>query len=290
MINQPIYRVLTNGKILVDYGPITMTIEASLRSVPFTAASIAGAESAVGLLKELSSCLEIARRPVAELNPAEDIHYPKILRQMLSSVRLMGEPDFTPMAAVAGSIADLVKETAVDAGADRVVVNNGGDISIHLSPGSTPLRIGIISDLQEGKVTHTLTLFPEQGIGGIATSGLGGRSLTKGVASAVAVLSKNSGIADAAATSIANATNCEDPSVERCLAQEMDHLTDIRGHLVTLRVGRLNADSMESALSKGLKRAGQLFRQKLVEGAVVFVQGQVRTMPLFLASHLKKIV
>lgn len=273
------YRVLQPGKVLVDHGPVTMTIQAGLKGQPFTGAAVAGAELVPVLLNQLVEYLPLARLPVGELDPARDLRYPEVLLRMTRSVRRLGEPDFTPMAAVAGTFSDLIKEAVVAAGSDRVVVNNGGDIALHLGPGDLPFRVGIVSDLGEGTVTHAMSISPEAGVGGVATSGLGGRSLTKGVASAVTVTAQYGSLADAAATAIANAVNCQHANVERCLAQELDHLTDIQGHLVTRRVGRLPDASVQEALSGGLEKAGQLYRQGMILGAVLFVQGRAVMLP-----------
>ncbi|MCL6612672.1 MAG: UPF0280 family protein [Peptococcaceae bacterium] len=279
-------RVIQPGKVLVDHGPVTMTIQAGLQGQPFTKAAEAGAGLVPHLLAELVRYLSIARLAVGDLDPAKDSDYPVVLRRMAGSVRMLGEADFTPMAAVAGTFSDLVKEAVVAAGSDRVVVNNGGDIALHLGCGCVPFRVGIISDLAEGRVTHVFDIHPGMGVGGIATSGLGGRSLTKGVASAVTVVAENGSLADAAATAIANAADCDHPSVERCLAEELDHLTDIRGHLVTRRVGILPRAAVEKALSGGLERARQLCRQGMIMGAVIFVQGRAVMWPDNLVSPL----
>ncbi len=281
-------RVLQPGRVLVDHGPVTMTIQAGLKGQPFTGAAVAGAELVPVLLSQLVEYLSLARLPVGELDPARDALYPEVLTRMTRSVRILGEPDFTPMAAVAGTFSDLVKEAVVAAGSDRVVVNNGGDIALHLGPGGPPFKVGIVSDLGKGMVTHVMNASPEAGAGGVATSGLGGRSLTKGVASAVTVTAQCGSLADAAATAIANAVNCQHDSVERCLAQELDHLTDIPGCLVTRRVGRLPASSVREALSAGLERAGQLYRQGVILGAVLFVQGRTAMIPGNLVRPLSR--
>lgn len=273
------YCVLSPGKVLVDHGPVTMTIEAFLGGQPLTGAAVAGAGKVPAMLNQLVEYLPAARRAVAELDPAGDHTYPEVLRRMTLSVRRLEEADFTPMAAVAGTFSDMVKEVVVDAGSDRVIVNNGGDIALHIGSARDPFRVGIISDLAAGRVTHRLNVFPGMGVGGIATSGLGGRSLTKGVASAVTVVAENGSLADAAATAISNATNCNDPGVERCPAEELDYLTDIRGHLVTRRVGILAGASVEEALLNGVRRARELCWQGMIVGAVVFVQGRVVMWP-----------
>ena len=268
-----------------------MTIEAYRKSKPLPEALVKGAEVALAVLKELAAppFLPVARRAVAELDPACDETYPEVLRRMIKAVRWLEEPDFTPMAAVAGTIADLVKEAVWTAGADHVIVNNGGDIALFRREGDPPLRVGIVRDLAEGRVTHVIPIPPDREIGGLATSGLGGRSLTKGVASAVTVLAADAALADAAATAVANATNCDDPAVKRCRAEEIDHFTDIRGHLVTRRVGRLGQAAAEEALTRGLERFQQLRAQGMpLRGAVLFVQGRMKMWPENIARPIEQ--
>ena len=155
---------------------------------------------------------------------------------MVAAVALLGEGDFTPMAAVAGTFAELAMEAAVAAGATRVIVNNGGDIALR-APAGERVRVGVVSDLAARRVTHTLDVAGGSGPGGVATSGFGGRSLTKGIASAAVALAATASAADALATSLANATNADDPAIRRCLAEQLDPGTDIRGHTVTAAVG-----------------------------------------------------
>ena len=53
----------------------------------------------------------------------------------------------TPMAAVAGSVADEIVLSFRKAGIDRAYVNNGGDIALHLTPGQQ-YDVGVVTRLQ----------------------------------------------------------------------------------------------------------------------------------------------
>jgi ApbE superfamily uncharacterized protein (UPF0280 family) len=281
-VTEPFYKVISPGQVLVEYGPVCMTIEATADDDPATEAAVAGAHKAFSLLHELSEHLESARRPVTERDIRCMGNYPEVLRRMYSAVRRLGESDFTPMAAVAGTFSDMVKEAVVLTGVDRVIVNNGGDIAFCLGPNSGPLRLGLISDLNQGVVSHTIQLGPQSrlgGVEGVATSGLGGRSLTKGVASAVTCFAKRCSLADAAATSVANATDCDDPAVERCMAEALDTFTDLRGQVVTRRAGPLTPMSVEAALDRGFNRSRDLFEAGIILGAIIFLQGRMKIWP-----------
>ena len=59
-------------------------------------------------------------------------------------------------------------------------------------------------------ISHVIRLDGSQAAWGVTTSGVGGRSLTRGIASAVTVLAANASVADAAATAIGNACFVED--------------------------------------------------------------------------------
>ena len=271
--------MLGPGRALADVGPVHLTVQAWSQGEPCSVAAAAGAQRAVRLLDELSRHLDTARLPVAHADCRESRSHPEALNRMIKSVRLLQETDFTPLAAVAGTFSDMVKEAALDAGADRVLVNNGGDIALKVEPRGRPCKVGLVSDLSCNTLSGIIQVAPEMGVEGVATSGLGGRSLTKGVASAVTCLAADCSLADAAATAVANAADVDDPMVARCLAEELDPLTDIRGHRVTRNVGRLSADSAQTALARGLARAQALIGAGMIKGCVIFVQNQAGHLP-----------
>lgn len=270
----PLRRV-DEGTLLLEYGPITMLLESWREGRPDAEPARGAADALIGHFEDLTRFLDRARRSVACLNRDEEGTYPLPLRRMAEAVRRLGEDDFTPMAAVAGTFADLAVEAMVRFGADYALANNGGDVAFRLSPRRERLAVGIVSDLARGRVSHRLILDGRSGIRGLATSGFGGRSLTRGVASAVTVLAEESRLADAAATSIANACDCDDPAVERCLAEEIDYDTDIPGLTVTRSVPRLSASSIKTALQRGSERAEELCAGAMIRGAVLFVAGSV---------------
>ena len=254
-----------------------MTLAARRETTPAHDAAERGAAQVIELFDALvaSNCFDEARKFVEYVDTARRTEFPEALARMFASTAALEEPSFTPMAAVAGTFSDLAVEAMAAAGADYAVANNGGDIAYLLPPDRAAFKVGVISDLRQNKVTHVLTLSRDLRKGGIATSGFGGRSLTRGVASAVTVLARSSSEADAAATSIANATDCDDPAVVRCLACELDATTDIAGLSVTKEVGPLPAASVRSALESGVKRAEELCQRGMIQGAVLFLAGAV---------------
>lgn len=270
---------LREGRVLVDLGPVHLTVEAWQNHRPDPEAAQAGGQRAIAALANLSPWLEKARLLVSHPQCRITAAQPEELNRMIRSVQQLSEPDFTPLAAVAGTFSDLALEAACRAGADRVLINNGGDIALAYGPSEEPFRMGLISDINTGSLSRVLSLEPSSGIRGAATSGLGGRSLTKGVASAVTCLASCCGLADAAATSVANATLVDDPGVELCRAEELDPLTDLQGHPVVKRVGRLEPEKAREAVSRGLARAGRLLAQGMILGCLIFVQNQMGFLP-----------
>ncbi|MBN1106991.1 MAG: UPF0280 family protein, partial [Deltaproteobacteria bacterium] len=122
---------------------------------------------------------------------------------------------------------------------------------------------------------HVIQLNPRRLSWGVATSGLGGRSLTRGIASSATVVASTASLADAAATAVGNASFVEDAHVEWRLAEELDPLTDIPGIPVTVRVGPVGREKREEALSKALARAEELVARGVVFGALVAVDGEI---------------
>ncbi len=178
------------------------------------------------------------------------------------------------MAAVAGLVADEIVASALTLGADRVIVNNGGDIALGLK-GKQRIRVGLKDSFKE-KVSHVLEIFPDQGIGGVATSGWGGRSFSPGIADAVSVWAADSVIADAAATWIAGQMKLDSPKVVRSPAKELDPETDIPHLLITLDVAPLTPEEKETVLAAGLAVARGLIEKGIIRGAFLAVQGDYR--------------
>jgi ApbE superfamily uncharacterized protein (UPF0280 family) len=182
--------------------------------------------------------------------------------------------DLTPLAAVAGAGSDLVADFLFDRGATKVIVDNGGDIALRLREGEAA-RVGLKTDIDAENPAYVIPIDAKMSVGGVATSGLGGRSFTKGIASAATVLAENASLADAAATVLGNFTNIEDPRIVRALAQNIYPETDIAGEWVTLQVGELPPERVEEALQNGLRKARDLCERELIKGALIAVKARV---------------
>src|SRR6185437_14008885 len=186
----------------------------------------------------------------------------------------------TPMAAVAGAVADHLLAAMVEGRRlAKAYVNDGGDIALHLSPGES-LACGLVADLRaprlDGAVTVTAAI-PVRGIAtsGAATKGSGGRSFSLGIADAVTVLAASAAAADAAATMIANAVDL--PShlgIRRTPASAIDPDSDLGERAVTIAVPRLSPGEIDRALAAGQRRAAALVEAELIVGAVLALQGR----------------
>ncbi len=193
----------------------------------------------------------------------------------------------TPMAAVAGAVADeLVECYRSEPGVRRAYVNDGGDIALHLAAGESD-RGGVFGDL--GRLSRSgwkalrhldgsLTVDWELPVRGVATSGWRGRSFSLGIADSVTVLARDGAAADAAATLIGNAVDLADERIVRRAACELADDTDLGSRLVTVDVPPLGPAAVATALDAGAERARRAVEDGLVWGAVLLLQGDVRVV------------
>jgi hypothetical protein len=186
----------------------------------------------------------------------------------------------TPMAAVAGAVADHVL-AAMTAGADleRAYANNGGDIAVYLAPGES-LACGIVTDVAAPALDGQVTLTHDMPVRGVATSGRathgqGGRSFSLGIADAVTVLARDAASADVCATLIANAVDLPGhAAIERIPARALDPDSDLGARAVTVNVGRLTGAEVAEALERGRRRAQSFERAGFIAGALLALRGR----------------
>ncbi len=268
--------VLPNGTVFLEYGPMRMSIQASEHGKPVIGLAKEGAHRAKEVLEDLARFLPVIKKKARDIEIEEG--YPGVVRRMIEATRKMEEGDLTPLAAVAGAASDEVADFMVLRGGRKIIVDNGGDIAIRLKEDERA-GVGVKTDIDASRPFFFLSIDSSMGVGGVATSGLGGRSFTKGVASAATVLSENASLADAAATVIGNFTNVEEPCIRRSLAEKIYPETDIAGEWVTVEVGELPREKIEEALSRGLAKADSICRKGLIKGVLVAVKGRVGWTP-----------
>jgi ApbE superfamily uncharacterized protein (UPF0280 family) len=259
------------GRIMAEYGPMRLVISAWVGKLPQRNLCISAAREAFACFERVAALKDKLSRP-PDRNPMR-LQDP-IAQAMLESVREVGDKDLTPLAAVAGTLADAVADFLFDRGMTRVVVNNGGDIAVRII-GDEEVIVGIGTAACHGRVSKRIMLDSSFSSWGIATSGLGGRSFTRGVASAVTILAKTASLADAAATAVANASFVEDTNVIQRAAEEIDPNTDIAGIPITVEVGPLSEQKKEMAVARALEKAHSLADKRVILGAVVEVQDMI---------------
>ncbi|SEE34389.1 UPF0280 family protein [Bradyrhizobium erythrophlei] len=285
----PQIALLPDGKRLhLQDGPIDLIIEARGRDADVGAAYQAAAERFTGLLDEL--CVELAELRSAA-NPDRCSLKGVVARRMHAAVAPFAADCFiTPMAAVAGSVAEEVLGAMLRAATlDRAYVNNGGDIALYLGDGEQ-FTVGLMDRPDRHGVMRTMTVDSDMPVRGIATSGRHGRSFSLGIADAVTVLAQTASQADAAATVIANAVDLPNHrAILRVPASELQPDSDLGARLVTRDVGPLAEHEIEQALEAGVARARDLLTSGLIEGAALRLLGETRIVGAAgngtLASH-----
>ena len=265
-------QVLPDGRVFVDYGPASMVITARRQGEPFPEAAEAAFPLIESALAEIAQALLVLRRAGGDYSRLEGLP-----RVMAEAVLAAGEPTLTPMAAVAGTVADAVADWIFAQGADVVAVNNGGDVALRLGPGQS-LRMGILPEL-EGGISQVVTLRAEDGVGGVCTSGLGGRSLTRGIARAVTVFSRRCALADACATHLANCSYVASPRVHICLAGELEPESDIAGLTVVTGVDSLEEHEVRQGLEQVRREALRLLERGNLLFAAADIQGRRLWVP-----------
>jgi len=270
---------------MAEWGPMRLSIASFVGKVPQREMNLAAAEEAFDCLERVARLRKELRKPLK--NKSLLLKEPLGAR-MLESVHAIGDRNLTPMAAVAGTIADGVADFLFSRGLTKVIINNGGDISVRLmAPHSVwvGLREDVNSEGFSSRIPLNVPPKKEGASFGVATSGLGGRSLTCGIASAATIIANTASLADAAATAVANASFVDHPGVVRRPAETMDTQTDIAGIPVTVQVQELDHKTRRNAISQSLALAEELVKRGTILGAMVAVDGKIG-MTSFFENHI----
>jgi len=279
-----------------QHGPIDLILGADGEPAALQAAFDACWTRFVDVLPELVGELKMLRRPIsADASPDDCALQGHVARRMWSACHPHRARFITPMAAVAGSVADELIAAFAREGISRAFINNGGDIAFYLTEGRQ-YRVGVFADVSQAlaKVQRrggealdaNLTLDANAPVRGIATSGWRGRSFSLGIADSVTVLARNAASADAAATMIANAVNLDHAGIVRVPASSLKDDTDLGDRLVTANVPSLPQPLVDFALARGVEAARSLLDSEMIEGAALFLQGRVRVAGMHGTSAL----
>ena len=225
------------------------------------------------ILLEVKECLPVLRQKAFRIKKTTSL--PEVARKMIEAVKMIDEATLTPMAAIAGAVADTVRERYESEVLDFISINNGGDVSIGNRKGRW-FRVGL-ADIQRGRSMPYILRIDGLRNCGVASSGFGGRSLTSGLADIVTVVASTGAIADAAATFICNNTDTETDQAKKRIASEIDPLTDIPDDLVTVSIGQLTKDVVKKALDNGLHVACNLKKSNCIYEAAIVLEGDIVT-------------
>lgn len=257
--------------MLIDVGPATLTVSGEKDGEPFLFDEAAIAARVETILADIRDCLPVLKQKAYRIK--RTAYLPEVGRRMVEAVRSVDESTLTPMAAVAGAVADLLKEWLGRGEADFISVNNGGDVSVLNRRGRT-LTIGIGDIATASSVSCILKIEGLRDFG-VASSGFGGRSFTLGLADVTTVLASSAALADAGATFICNKTTVETGRVIRRRASEIDPSTDIPDDMVTVERGVIGGSIVRMALANGREEAEKLKQAHVIMDAVVVLKEQV---------------
>ncbi|MDG6222782.1 MAG: UPF0280 family protein [Candidatus Bathyarchaeota archaeon] len=160
-----------------------------------------GIETAKSSIKRNLQLLEeyIKKNPrfLFSLDPVPVTNAPDVARLMAEASE---KAKVGPMAAVAGVLADLAVQDMVDSGCKVAVVENGGEA---YAVSNQPIDVGFAAGDEplSKEMGFRLKQFP---LGVATSSGKFSHAFSFGDADAVTIFAINAGLADAAATSVAN--------------------------------------------------------------------------------------
>lgn len=266
---------LADGKRLhLQHGPIDLIIEVDGAPAETRLAYAQAIKRFETVLTELVDELPDLRRdcPAAGLGLRGTV-----ARRMEAAVLPFAQHRITPMAAVAGSVADeMLLAMTEGRKLTRAYVNNGGDIALALGDGEQ-FSIAMVADPASPELVGRILLSRSDDVGGIATSGRHGRSNSLGIADSVTALATNAAIADAAATLIANAVDLPGhPGVTRLAATELNPDSDLGERLVTVDVAGLDGQDIDTALDRGEIFANAMIADDGIKAVALSLRGQRR--------------
>ncbi len=266
----------TAAGLHLNHGPIDLIVRAQGAPDTVAAAYDRATQCFAEILPDLARELGDLRTPVERIRPPTGA----VSRSMYSACLPYAKERVTPMAAVAGAVADYVLAAMVASlDLQRAWVNNGGDIAFMLATGQQ-----FACGMKSGPAGHNdlgrLVVRAEDGIRGVASSGWatkdqGGRSFSLGIADSVTVLARTTAEADVAATLIANRVDLpSNTNIRRVTAMELDPDSDLGRRRVTQGVPNLGLVEKRAALQRGADFAYRCRDQGLIRCALLFLQGE----------------
>ena len=268
---------LPDGRLHLQHGPMDIVIGADGDTEAVREAHADAGQRFRGLLDELVVELPALRAPIARGSPLRG----PVARRMGQAVWPYRDVFVTPMAAVAGAVAQELVAFYQCPGVRRAWVNNGGDIALHLTAGEH-FRIGLFADVDQWPralaaqglaVDGVFDVTHDSPVRGVATSGWKGRSFSLGIADSVTVLAATAAQADAAATIVGNAVDVAHPGIVRRPANTLREDSDLGAIEVTVDVPALTPAQAQAALAAGRAKALNLQRTGHIVSCVITCQG-----------------
>ena len=271
-MNGPQANLLPDGRRLhLNHGPIDLIIEAFGEAAEVRAAYSQATARFQTILTELVEELPALR---SAASPTPRAFRGPTARRMEAAVSpLAGENFITPMAAVAGSVADEILAAMLAGRTARP------SLCQQWRRQRAASRAGPVDAAGDRRERATVlptasSIRAEDAVRGVATSGWRGRSFSLGIADAVTVLARNGAEADAAATIIANAVDLPGhPAIRREKARTLAPDSDLGDRLVTTGVGALTAGEVARRWTAGLPRPRSCAKG-LIEAAALFLNGE----------------
>jgi len=283
-------RLAGSSRLHLQHGPIDLIIDADGQAQEVALALKQATSAFDTVLETLVTELALLRQPVSNITANANANANAtgpVAQLMVNAVAVHQDQFITPMAAVAGAVADYVLSQLLHGRTlSRAYVNNGGDIALYLQ-GDASFKVAVCTDSKTGQRGAELRISVSDSVGGIATSGWDGRSHSLGIADAVTVLAPSAAAADAAATLIANAVDLPgSPQVKRVPAKSLSPDSDLGDHSVTVSVAALGAAQRQSALQSGERYARQLIESGIIRTAFLSLQGDSRVVGAALPASL----
>ncbi len=267
----PQISLLPCGKRLhLHHGPIDLVIEAFGEIGEIQKSYSQACDAFQTVLSDLVQELDALRSSDAKAYTS--IHG-TVAQKMVGAVAPHASVFVTPMAAVAGAVADFMLNAMTEGRElSRAYVNNGGDCALYLAPREA-FNLGAVADTQFG----TIRVQCDDPVRGVATSGWRGRSHSLGIADAVTVLAASAAEADVAATLIANAVDLPGhPAIRRAPASDANPDSDLGARLVTVGVGDLSRSEVSDALDRGEAVARDMKQRGLLVDALLVLKDENR--------------
>ena len=275
-----------DNKLFLRHGPINIVLEAIGIDKDLAYQNVK--EYFETILEQLVLDMDLLKKEVVFNRKFNN----KISQSMQDATEKFTPTFITPMAAVAGSIADNILRVLInDTNLEKAYVNNGGDVSFYLNENQTMKSslAAIPNMIAEIKYKDKSR--------GIATSGWRGKSFSRGIADSVTVLADNAAMADAAATMIGNAVDIYNhPKIKKQPANEMYEDSDLKNLLITVEVGLLTKVEIKEALKNGYQTALQYINKDLINTALIqlseyfcIVQKNSTDLNIVNKSNLKEI-